>query len=917
MSNTITAFFKGRVGVAEAVYQNDYGLVMNLDGLDLPAHFDCYFSTLEQDEAIPGIGADNQVVIPNDCLSRAGNVTLHIPLHTGQNDSEVEYIVYFKVIGRARPVDDGTPVQMTAIEQALALLQNPIGNIEQIVNEALAFTGDTFAEMQDKLDQDQAAYESSMTSRADAFESGITSRQDTVESQFSNLTTNLKPNSADVLWTGKELSGTLTLSESISNYDFIDIEFYKSNTSGTDDSTITKRIPATAGIYWLRNFALDYDNKQVGFYEQKITLADRSITAEDSYNIDGSESAWTKQRAVYNLSFKRVLGIKMGKASNAELTDIRVGADSVTYASAGAAVRTQLTNLKSDLNSITIEGYEKEAVPVLGTLHDNKFINGNNLALNDSTAWECLEIDTIEGGATYYVSGSSGSAARLYILFDTRGNWLYTSDLYTSVTRFDDLEVKMPDNAKYIYVNAQKIQGHASVKKKTYNYKKPVSTPLAVNTSGDKYTVGAEAIKNNIDLSGSQNGLFNFELLNNADDTLFKNAIDDITPIYIGENSPYANVGYVGANHGYMLAYKATFGSAHGLTVADIGKVYTASNNYKYVLIQVLSTTELVIGFYDATRWYKVRPIIFADTYDFGTGSITATSQTMIQLYPSVKNGNVEIVENTEDMCRIAESYDIIDFGSGIDAIIANVGNNDNYSYCTLADSAFTVRNMYEFHKNGSVTIYQNLKVLKDGIKLDRYGGVQSQPFGSSDNFAVAQSSYKALTASSGSAIAISKATWDDETVPPILFLQTDNSLASMTKAFATGMLVDHRTDYISTMAGVFEASRKMYPYAIEPSAVVEKGKVYSFISFRVPFTKNEYSATVPFVSYTWVYKDIYLFVVTTSAVDTSVALPTFMRGMRADVVMSDGITCETTNVIDAVDIKSSGTGYLILKLSE
>lgn len=187
MSNTITAFFKGRVGVAEAVYQNDYGLVMNLDSIELPAHFDCYFSTLEQDEAIPGIGADNQVAIPNDCLTRAGSVMLHIPLHTGANDSEVEYVVYFKVIGRARPIDDGTPTQMTAIERALALLSQPITNIEEIVNEALSFTGDTFDEMQEQLDADQAAYESSMNSRATAFEAEIRSDIADVEHDFDVL----------------------------------------------------------------------------------------------------------------------------------------------------------------------------------------------------------------------------------------------------------------------------------------------------------------------------------------------------------------------------------------------------------------------------------------------------------------------------------------------------------------------------------------------------------------------------------------------------------------------------------------------------------------------------------------------------------------------------------------------------------
>lgn len=189
MSNTITAYFKGRVGVAEAVYQNDYGIVMNLDSIDLPAHFDCYFSTLGEDEAIPGIGADNQVAIPNGCLSRSGSVTLHIPLHTGANDSEVEYIVYFKVIGRARPVDDGTPVQMTAIEQALALLQNPIGNIEQIVNEALAFTGDTFAEMRTALREDYNDFTAEVRSDIDDVEDDFTILQGQFDVAVAAVTT--------------------------------------------------------------------------------------------------------------------------------------------------------------------------------------------------------------------------------------------------------------------------------------------------------------------------------------------------------------------------------------------------------------------------------------------------------------------------------------------------------------------------------------------------------------------------------------------------------------------------------------------------------------------------------------------------------------------------------------------------------
>ena len=184
MSNTITAYFKGRVGVAESVYQNDYGIVMVFDSIDLPAHFDCYFSVPGSDTSTAAIGADNRVVIPNSVLGNSGSMTVHIPLHTGENDSEVEYVVYFKVIGRARPEDDGTPTQMTAIERALALLSQPITNIEEIVNEALSFTGDTFAEMKQELQDDFDNYTETLEGDLATWKGGVESDFDNLEAQF-------------------------------------------------------------------------------------------------------------------------------------------------------------------------------------------------------------------------------------------------------------------------------------------------------------------------------------------------------------------------------------------------------------------------------------------------------------------------------------------------------------------------------------------------------------------------------------------------------------------------------------------------------------------------------------------------------------------------------------------------------------
>lgn len=184
-----------------------------------------------------------------------------------------------------------------------------------------------------------------------------TSRVGATESNLSALTTRVNntvvanSNSKEVLWTGSSVEGTITLSKAISNFDFIDIEYEQSGSGDTDNKTITKRIPAIAGSYVVNDFTLNYTNTLLNFYKQTITLGDTSLTAAQNYNVEasGGSNNWTKLRGTYSFTIVRVVGIKMGSASPAELTDIRLGADNTTYDSAGNAVRSQFTQLKSDL----------------------------------------------------------------------------------------------------------------------------------------------------------------------------------------------------------------------------------------------------------------------------------------------------------------------------------------------------------------------------------------------------------------------------------------------------------------------------------------------------------------------------------------------------------------------------------------
>ena len=161
MSNEITAYFKGTSGVSESVYQYDYGMLLIIDGPDLTAPFEVHFEHTGGVDAVTAIGQDNRVAIPNACLALPGRVTAYIYDHTGQHDGQTAYVVRFQVMNRARPVDEVTDEQDSAISKAIALLAEPIDNMETIVNEALAFTGPALADLQ--------AADALQTARMDTF----------------------------------------------------------------------------------------------------------------------------------------------------------------------------------------------------------------------------------------------------------------------------------------------------------------------------------------------------------------------------------------------------------------------------------------------------------------------------------------------------------------------------------------------------------------------------------------------------------------------------------------------------------------------------------------------------------------------------------------------------------------------------
>lgn len=152
MSNIITAYFKGRTGVCESVYQYDYGRVLVLDGVDLGESWLAYFDVFGEEDALTAIGSEDRVAIPDACLAESGNVKVHIPTNAGDNDSEIEYVVSFKVIGRARPEDyEATDEQRSLLTEAIALVRTAWSRWKNITANAITLEpgSDATAEYED------------------------------------------------------------------------------------------------------------------------------------------------------------------------------------------------------------------------------------------------------------------------------------------------------------------------------------------------------------------------------------------------------------------------------------------------------------------------------------------------------------------------------------------------------------------------------------------------------------------------------------------------------------------------------------------------------------------------------------------------------------------------------------------------
>lgn len=139
--NIVTAYFNGSHTTTTApLYQWDYGQVLRVSGIDLPAAFQVHFSnTPRSGTTTTSIGQDGQVTIPDAYLIGGLPVYAFIFLHNSEDDGETEYVITIPVNARPRPTDEEpTPEQQSEINQLINALNNGVERSETAADSAEA-----------------------------------------------------------------------------------------------------------------------------------------------------------------------------------------------------------------------------------------------------------------------------------------------------------------------------------------------------------------------------------------------------------------------------------------------------------------------------------------------------------------------------------------------------------------------------------------------------------------------------------------------------------------------------------------------------------------------------------------------------------------------------------------------------------
>lgn len=141
-TNILTATFSVELEAYTApAYQYDSGMVLKLEGLDLPNVYEVHFSNSQYDgDALVMIGESDAVDIPDALLATGKPVYAFVYLHTSADDGFTVYKITIPVIQRPAISDEEpTPEQARTIAQLITALNEGVQEAQDAAAEAKAY----------------------------------------------------------------------------------------------------------------------------------------------------------------------------------------------------------------------------------------------------------------------------------------------------------------------------------------------------------------------------------------------------------------------------------------------------------------------------------------------------------------------------------------------------------------------------------------------------------------------------------------------------------------------------------------------------------------------------------------------------------------------------------------------------------
>lgn len=313
-------------------------------------------------------------------------------------------------------------LSLSGEEQTVKHAIDSIGDVGEI-REGLALEAETRAAADDALESLKADRTDVATldeTKADKITvEALDGRVDALAAQFD--ATSIET----VLFEGSAIgTGTIiNLSDSITSYDFLDIYAYK---HGTTD---IRTIPATTSAeYYLRftNISNNPTNdKGVQINEMLLqTTSETTVTIANEVTWEWSGVSTANARASVvtpsdaGTELARILKIVGRKlVGNTELTDLRVGYDGTTYASAGAAVRGQIGELHTEIGDLS-DLETEDQTNLVAAINESL----TNVGMDYTRLKPILEnIMTILSHVSYYNADISGIATATEAMIDALG----------------------------------------------------------------------------------------------------------------------------------------------------------------------------------------------------------------------------------------------------------------------------------------------------------------------------------------------------------------------------------------------------------------------------------------------------------------------------------------------------------------